>query len=87
MAVKIRLRLTGRTKRPSYQIVIANSRSPRDGKHLELVGTYNPLLKDSDPNRINIAVARIQDWQSKGAQMTERVAKLYKEFTSKLATN
>ncbi len=73
--LKIRLARGGAKKRPYYQIVVADSRSPRDGKFIERVGSYNPLLaKDSD-QRVQLKVERIEDWLNKGAQPTERVAR------------
>ncbi len=73
--LKIRLARGGAKKRPYYSIVIADSHSPRDGRFIEKVGTYNPLLKKDDPNRVVLNVERIQEWMSKGAQPTDRVAR------------
>ena len=73
--LKIRLARGGAKKRPYYSIVIADSHSPRDGRFIEKVGNYNPLLKKDDPNRVNLKVERLQDWISKGAQPTDRVAR------------
>jgi small subunit ribosomal protein S16 len=73
--LKIRLARGGAKKRPYYAIVVADSHSPRDGRFIEKVGTYNPLLKKDDPNRISLKVERIQDWMKKGAQPTDRVAR------------
>jgi small subunit ribosomal protein S16 len=73
--LKIRLARGGAKKRPYYSIVIADSHSPRDGRFIEKVGTYNPLLKKDDPNRVVLKVERIQEWMSKGAQPTDRVAR------------
>ncbi len=73
--LKIRLARGGAKKRPYYSIVIADSRSPRDGRFIEKVGSYNPLLKKDDPNRITLKVESIQAWLAKGAQPTERVAR------------
>jgi small subunit ribosomal protein S16 len=73
--LKIRLARGGAKKRPYYQIVVADSRAPRDGKFIERVGSYNPLLKKDDPNRITLKGERIQEWMSKGAQPTDRVAR------------
>ena len=75
MAVKIRLARGGAKKRPYYHIVVADSRSPRDGRFIEKVGAYNPLLKKDDPARVTLKVERIQDWIKKGAQPTDRVAR------------
>lgn len=76
MSLKIRLARGGAKKRPFYSIVVADSRSPRDGRFIEKVGTYNPILKSDDPNRVALKLDRIQDWMSKGAQPTDRVARL-----------
>jgi small subunit ribosomal protein S16 len=73
--LKIRLARGGAKKRPYYQIVVADSHSPRDGRFIEKVGNYNPLLKKDDPNRVNLKVERLQDWIKKGAQPTDRVAR------------
>jgi small subunit ribosomal protein S16 len=73
--LKIRLARGGAKKRPYYSIVIADSHSPRDGRFIEKVGSYNPLLKKDDPNRIVLKAERIQEWLKKGAQPTDRVAR------------
>ena len=73
--LKIRLARGGAKKRPYYSIVVADSHSPRDGRFIEKVGAYNPLLKKDDPNRVVLKVERIQEWLSKGAQPTDRVAR------------
>jgi small subunit ribosomal protein S16 len=73
--LKIRLARGGAKKRPYYSIVVADSHSPRDGRFIEKVGSYNPLLKKDDPNRIVLKVERIQEWIAKGAQPTDRVAR------------
>jgi small subunit ribosomal protein S16 len=73
--LKIRLARGGAKKRPFYSIVIADSHSPRDGRFIEKVGAYNPLLKKDDPNRVTLKVERIQEWLKKGAQPTDRVAR------------
>jgi small subunit ribosomal protein S16 len=75
MSLKIRLARGGAKKRPFYSIVVADSRSPRDGRFIEKVGTYNPILKSDDPNRVILKLERIQDWMSKGALPTDRVAR------------
>jgi small subunit ribosomal protein S16 len=75
MSLKIRLARGGAKKRPFYSIVVADSRSPRDGRFIEKVGTYNPILKVDDPNRVVLKLERIQDWMTKGAQPTDRVAR------------
>ncbi|RAK57237.1 30S ribosomal protein S16 [Phenylobacterium deserti] len=71
--LKIRLARGGAKKRPYYSIVVADSHSPRDGRFIEKVGSYNPLLKKDDPNRVVLKVERIQEWIAKGAQPTDRV--------------
>lgn len=73
--LKIRLARGGAKKRPYYQIVVADSRSPRDGKFIERVGSYNPLLGKDSPDRIKLKSERITEWLSKGAQPTDRVAR------------
>ncbi len=73
--LKIRLARGGAKKRPYYSIVVADSHSPRDGRVIEKVGAYNPLLKKDDPNRVTLKVERIQEWIGKGAQPTDRVAR------------
>jgi small subunit ribosomal protein S16 len=73
--LKIRLARGGAKKRPYYSIVVADSHSPRDGRFIEKVGTYNPLLKRDDPKRINLNSERIGEWLGKGAQPTDRVAR------------
>ena len=71
--VKIRLRRVGAKKRPSYRVVVADSRASRDGKFIEIVGTYNPL---TDPATIVMDKEKISMWMGRGAQPTERVSKL-----------
>lgn len=71
MSVKIRLARTGTKKRPHFSIVIADERSPRDGRFIEKVGTYNPLAPDAE--RVKMENERIAHWLSKGAQPTDRV--------------
>ena len=73
--LKIRLARGGAKKRPYYQIVIADSHSPRDGKFIERVGAYNPLVAKDSPERLVLKTERIQEWLSKGAQPTDRVAR------------
>ena len=73
--LKIRLARGGAKKRPYYQIVVADSRAPRDGKFIERVGSYNPLLAKDSPERIKLKSERISEWLSKGAQPTDRVAR------------
>ena len=75
MALKIRLTRAGAKKRPFYRIVIADSRSPRDGRFIENIGTYNPMLKHDDPQRVSFDTERMQHWLKVGAQPSDRVAK------------
>jgi small subunit ribosomal protein S16 len=74
MSLKIRLARGGAKKRPFYSIVVADSRSPRDGRFIEKVGTYNPMLKREDEARISLDQERIKHWMGLGALPTERVA-------------
>jgi len=76
MSVSLRLSRGGSKKRPYYKIVVANSRAPRDGKFLEQVGTYNPLLAKDDANRVRLTEDRVRYWLGVGAQPTDRVARL-----------
>ena len=76
MSVSLRLSRGGSKKRPYYKIVVANSRAPRDGKYLEQVGTYNPLLAKDDTNRVRIIEDRVKYWIGVGAQPTDRVARM-----------
>lgn len=73
MSVKIRLARGGAKKRPYYQIVIADSRRARDGKFIERVGSYNPMLPKDSPDRVKFNEERIKHWLSVGAQPTDRV--------------
>ncbi len=75
MAVSIRLSRGGAKKRPYYRIVVADSRSARDGKYLEQIGTYNPLLAKDDPTRVKLDEDRARHWLSVGAQASDRVAR------------
>jgi small subunit ribosomal protein S16 len=75
MSISIRLSRGGAKKRPYYRIVVANSRSPRDGKYLEQIGTYNPLLAKDSADRIKLIEDRARYWLSVGAQPTDRVAR------------
>ncbi len=73
MAVRLRLMRTGKKKQPQYRVVASDSRSPRDGRFIEIVGTYNPR---TDPSTINIDEAKAVRWLRVGAKPTERVQKL-----------
>ncbi len=73
MALAIRLTRGGAKKRPYYRIVVADSRSPRDGRFIEKLGTYNPLLAKDLPERVKLDADRISHWLSVGAQPSDRV--------------
>src|SRR5436309_9016189 len=73
MALAIRLSRGGAKKRPYYRIVVADSRNPRDGRFIEKLGTYNPLLAKDSPERVKLDADRIQHWLSVGAQPSDRV--------------
>ena len=75
MAVKIRLRRMGQKKAPFYRIIVADSRSPRDGKFIEDIGTYNP---NTDPSTFNVDEEAAKRWLANGAQPTEVVGKIFK---------
>jgi small subunit ribosomal protein S16 len=75
MAVKLRLARGGAKKRPYYYIVAAHSTSPRDGRYIEQVGTYDPMLKKDNPERIRLNEERCKYWLSVGALPTDRVAR------------
>ncbi len=75
MSLKIRLARGGSKKRPVYRIVIADARAPRDGRFIEKVGTYNPLLAKDSADRIVLVTERLTHWLSVGAQPTDRVAR------------
>ena len=76
MAVKIRLARHGAKKRPFYRIVVADGESPRDGRFLEMVGTYNPLL---DPAEIRVKTDRVKYWLDQGARPTDTVKSILKK--------
>jgi small subunit ribosomal protein S16 len=75
VAVSIRLRRMGSTRRPSYRVVVADKRSPRDGRFIEILGHYNPL---TSPPTVKIDREKVQSWISKGAQASNTVKKLIK---------
>ena len=79
--VKIRLARYGRKKRPFYRIVVTDSRRRRDSGWIESIGHYNPLV---EPKTIEIDMAKLNDWINKGAQMSERVAKLKKVYEERV---
>jgi small subunit ribosomal protein S16 len=75
MAVRIRLTRVGSKKNPIYRVVVADSRSPRDGRFIEIIGRYNP---QTDPSTIELDEAKVKDWIAKGAQPSQPVVKLMK---------
>src|SRR6476620_7749877 len=75
MSLKIRLARGGAKKRPFYSIVVADARSPRDGRFIEKLGTYNPMLERGHADRVTLKEERVRHWLGVGAQPTERVAK------------
>ncbi len=76
MAMKIRLARGGSKKRPFYAIVAADSRMPRDGRFIEKLGTYNPMLPKDSEERVKMNMERVKYWMSEGAQPTDRVARM-----------
>ncbi|NSX53255.1 30S ribosomal protein S16 [Parasulfitobacter algicola] len=76
MAMKIRLARGGSKKRPFYRIVAADSRMPRDGRYVEKLGTYNPLLPKDSEDRVKMDLDRIKHWMGEGAKPTDRVARM-----------
>ena len=75
MAMKIRLARGGSKKRPFYRIVAADSRMPRDGRYVEKLGTYNPLLPKDSEERVKMDMERVQYWLGQGAQPTDRISR------------
>lgn len=75
MAMKIRLARGGSKKRPFYRVVAADSRMPRDGRFIEKLGTYNPLLPKDSEDRVKLNMERVQHWLDQGAKPTDRVAR------------
>lgn len=75
MALKLRLARHGAKKRPYYRVVVADSRSPRDGRFIEIVGRYNPMLPKDDEKRVELDIEKCKEWLGKGARPTERVAR------------
>lgn len=73
MAVRIRLKRMGAKKRPFYRVIVADSRSPRDGRFIETLGTYNPL---TNPSEVRLDADRVQTWLSRGAQPSDTVKRL-----------
>ena len=76
MSLKIRLARGGAKNRPYYRVVVADSRMPRDGRYIERVGSYNPMLEHGDENRLVIREDRVKHWLAVGAQATDRVQRL-----------
>lgn len=76
MAVRIRLNRMGAKKRPFYRLVVADSRAPRDGRFIEIIGHYNPIV---DPIELVVDKEKAQDWLSKGAQPSDTVKRLFKQ--------
>ena len=79
MALKIRLARGGSKKRPYYHVVLADARSPRDGRFLENLGSWNPMLAKDDEKRVQLNAERIQHWIDNGAQPTDRVLRFLDE--------
>lgn len=75
MSTKIRLARGGSKKRPFYRIVVADSRMPRDGRFIEKIGTYNPLLPKDSEERVKIDLDRVKHWMDHGAEVTDRVSR------------
>lgn len=75
MALKLRLARHGAKKRPYYRVVVADSRAPRDGRFIEIVGKYNPMLPKDSEERVTLDVEKCKEWLGKGARPTERVAR------------
>ena len=75
MALSIRLSRGGAKKRPFYRIIVADARAPRDGRFIEKLGVYNPLLAKDSEDRVKLNAERVQYWISQGAQPTDRVAR------------
>ena len=79
MALRIRLSRAGAKKRPYYRIVVADSRSPRDGRYIERLGTYNPMVAKDNESRVTLKQERINYWLSQGAKPSDRVARFLGE--------
>jgi small subunit ribosomal protein S16 len=82
VAVRIRMSRFGRKHRPFFRIVAADSRSPRDGKYIEALGSYDPMIRDKD-QRVILKPSRIKHWLSVGALPSEKVAILFKKYMDK----
>ncbi|MCX8050181.1 MAG: 30S ribosomal protein S16 [Methylohalobius sp.] len=83
--VKIRLARTGANKRPFYHVVVADSRAKRDGRHIERVGYFNPLVEEGEA-RLRLDMERVEFWLGRGAQMTDRVRSLVREWRKSSAS-
>jgi small subunit ribosomal protein S16 len=79
MSLKIRLARGGSKKRPYYHVVVADARAPRDGRFLEKLGSWNPMLPKDNEKRVELNIERIQEWIAKGAQPTDRVLRFLAE--------
>lgn len=84
MALKIRLRQQGRKNRAFYRLVVADSRSPRDGKYVEALGWYNPI-EESDDKKLAVNIDRVQHWLSMGAQLSENAENLIRKTAPQIA--
>ncbi len=73
MSLKIRLARAGAKKRPFYRIVVADSRCPRDGRYIDRIGSYNPMLPNENGQRVQLDVEKVKEWLAKGALPTDRV--------------
>jgi small subunit ribosomal protein S16 len=82
--VKIRLARAGTTKRPFYHVVVTDRRSPRDGRYIERIGFFNPIATGGE-ERLRVDLGRVEHWVARGAQASERVADLLKEYRGKAA--
>lgn len=82
--VKIRLARAGTTKRPFYHVVVTDRRSPRDGRYIERIGFFNPIAAGGE-ERLRVDLGRVEHWVARGAQASERVADLLKEYRGKAA--
>ena len=81
MPTKIRLTRTGKKNQPSYRIIVCDSNKPRDGKYLDLLGTYDPANKD-EKKKVKVNMEKVEHWLKKGAQKTETVSRLLKNLIS-----
>ena len=87
MAVKIRLKRLGKIRAPYYRIVVADSRSPRDGRYIEKIGTYDSLLPKDSAERVKFVEERVKHWLGVGAQPTDRVLRFSDRFESERAAH